>query len=135
MLNLVFGGDPVPKGRPRFTRGGIVYTPSKTRAYEKQIASLAKAQIVGHQPLNGPLRVDVVAYLHLPVSMSKKERLKALAFKTFPTKKPDIDNLVKAALDALNGIVWHDDSQICQLSMQKVYSLNPRLTVCVGSIG
>lgn len=34
-------------------------------------------------------------------------------------KKPDLDNLAKSVLDALNGIVWRDDAQVASLSMSK----------------
>lgn len=40
-LTIVIDGVPVPKGRPRFTKAGVAYTPAKTRAYEKQAAIIA----------------------------------------------------------------------------------------------
>jgi Holliday junction resolvase RusA-like endonuclease len=39
------------------------------------------------------------------------------------TKKPDIDNLTKAILDALNGIAWNDDAQVAQITAKKVWSI------------
>lgn len=39
-----------------------------------------------------------------------------------PTKKPDMDNVVKIVLDALNGFAWHDDAQVVDLSVMKVYT-------------
>lgn len=44
-------GQPVPKGRPRFTRGGFAYTPDKTRKYEKLVAGLAKTAMAGARRL------------------------------------------------------------------------------------
>lgn len=44
-------GQPVPKGRPRFTKGGFAYTPDKTRKYEKLVASLAKTAMAGRRRL------------------------------------------------------------------------------------
>ena len=134
MFQLVLLGNPIPKGRPRFTRSGIAYTPPKTRAYEKRIATAAQARMGKNSPFAGALRVDVIAYIPLPSSMRKKDKIAALSFKLLPAKKPDIDNLAKAALDALNGIVWYDDSQICQLSIQKVYAASGRLEIKVGEI-
>lgn len=41
------------------------------------------------------------------------------------TKRPDVDNMAKAVLDALNGIAWEDDSQIARLSITKEYAKEP----------
>lgn len=35
--------------------------------------------------------------------------------------KPDCDNLAKAVQDACNGLLWHDDRQICKLVVEKRY--------------
>lgn len=39
-----------------------------------------------------------------------------------PTKKPDVDNIVKIVLDALNGLAWHDDAQVTFLAVSKEYT-------------
>ena len=39
-----------------------------------------------------------------------------------PAKKPDIDNVAKAFLDAMNGTVYLDDTQVVELNIKKVYS-------------
>ena len=38
-----------------------------------------------------------------------------------PTKKPDIDNIIKAVLDALNGVAYKDDTQVVQVMATKKY--------------
>lgn len=48
------------------------------------------------------------------------------------TARPDIDNLVKAVTDALNGILWKDDSQIVSLSAEKRYGESGRITLLVA---
>ena len=40
-----------------------------------------------------------------------------------PVSKPDLDNMVKAVGDAMNGIAYSDDSQIVSLKARKVYAL------------
>ena len=55
-------GQPVPKGRPRFTKGGFAYTPDKTRKYEKLVASLAKTAMAGRPPFGCPVKVMVNAF-------------------------------------------------------------------------
>lgn len=49
-----------------------------------------------------------------------------------PTKKPDIDNITKAVLDALNKVAYKDDAAIVQFSVEKFYSDNPRVEVTIG---
>ena len=48
-----------------------------------------------------------------------------------PTTKPDIDNVIKAVLDGLNGVAYADDSQVVALSASKCYSDDPRVVVIV----
>ena len=105
---------PVAKGRPRFTRNGGCYTPAKTREYEEAIAAFAMPLFPS--PLCGPLRLDVVFYLHRPKALKKTDK------PAWHTKKPDLDNLIKAVKDALNGIAWIDDSQVCQIRAEKFYA-------------
>lgn len=111
MIKLNFDLEPVAKGRPRFTRQGHAFTPPKTRRFEAMIADLARGAYMG-TPLAGPLAVDVTFFLRAP-----KKRVR-----TFPSIKPDVENLAKSLLDALNGIVWQDDSLIVELHARKVYA-------------
>ena len=74
------------------------------------------------------LDVIITFYIRPPVSISKVKKnqnlLKAETWRV--VKKPDLDNLEKSVLDALNGHAWDDDNQISDLSSRKRYSLNPR---------
>ena len=45
----------------------------------------------------------------------------------YHTKKPDSDNLLKTVKDALEGTFYKNDSQICKVNMEKVYSDRPRI--------
>lgn len=129
-LSFTVPGEPKGKGRPRFTKQGHAYTPAKTRSYEAAVATLAKAAMKGHPPFLGACSVAVVAYMSIPKSWSKIGQLRARQGFVHPTKKPDADNVVKC-LDALNGIVWHDDAQAVDVLVRKRYSDNPRLEVSI----
>lgn len=136
-VTLIVPGVPVAKGRPKFARiGGFMraYTPKKTRDYENFIASIAHKTMSGKPPFECPLKVWVVIYQPIPQSFSKKQLSDALAGLLLPAKKPDIDNLAKAALDACNGIVWRDDALICKILVEKVYSDKPRLELTVAPL-
>jgi Holliday junction resolvase RusA-like endonuclease len=75
------------------------------------------------------LFVDI--YRPIPKSLSKKKRLEAIARTLRPTKKPDLDNLVKGIKDRMNKVFWHDDAQIVDMTVRKFYSENPRAVVKV----
>lgn len=50
------------------------------------------------------------------------------------TKKIDCDNLAKAILDSLNGIAYKDDSQVCELSVRKMYGEVPKVIVLLTEL-
>ena len=127
-VNFTIPGEPVAKGRPRMTRTGRAYTPSKTRLYEAHIQDLWRAKSAPTLPTGQPLMVFVDAYFSVPKSVSKKQRMQMEGAPHI--KKPDADNVAKAVLDALNGLAFDDDSRICVLSATKQYTLGePRVEV------
>lgn len=132
MIRIVLAGDPVAKGRPRFSRKtGHTYTPEKTRRYEDQLAWAAQVEMAGRPLLEGPLRLTFLSFIGVPASKSKKWREAALCGEIMPTGRPDWENLAKV-IDALNRIVWADDSQIVSGQVHKRYSDRPRTEITVG---
>jgi Holliday junction resolvase RusA-like endonuclease len=129
MIEFTIPGDPVGKGRARSTRSGVHYTPEKTREYEEMVGYLAKQAMIGKKPLTGACYARVMVYCSVPASASKAEQQRMLSGKKFPCKKPDIDNIIKAIFDACNGIVYHDDSQIVHLYVEKWYGVDAQTNV------
>jgi len=125
--------DPVPKGRPRFSKvGGFVrsYTPKKTSDYEASVREAAQ-QAMTREPLETPLAAFLYFRLPIPKSYSKKRIAACLSGLERPTKKPDLDNLAKSVLDGLNGVVYKDDSQLVSLHIIKVYDRNPGVNIMI----
>ena len=123
-MNYVVEGTPIGKGRPKFARRGkfvSTYTPTKTRTYEDTI-KVAARQAMTIEPLQTPVTVFVYISVPIPASYSKKRKQACLSGFEKPMKKPDIDNVSKCFLDAMNGIVYVDDVQVISLHMTKVYS-------------
>lgn len=130
-------GAAIGKGRPRFARRGahvIAYTPEKTKAYESEIKAAAMLAMAGNQVAMGAVYVDIVIHVEPPASWSKKRRAEALADVTFPMGKPDIDNVTKGILDAMNGIVYGDDKQVVQMTVVKRYFEPAGVVVRVGIV-
>lgn len=126
-------GAPVGKGRPRFTRDGRTYTPMKTKLYEDELRVRAKAALarVGGRLFEGPVKISICAHFPVPKSYPKARRNDCLMGVESPTKKPDMDNIIKT-IDGLNGIIFRDDCQVVCISAVKVYSEVPRVIYVIS---
>ena len=134
MISVTIPGVPVPKGRPRFTligRGASAhvrtYTPPETEAAEKALA-LQSRKYKPAKPLSGALRVDTIFVVPKPA------RVDASRSQFWPHVKPDDDNYRKLVLDALNGMFWHDDGQVCGGSSVKIYGHPPRTIIRISQL-
>ena len=109
-------GEPVPKARARVLSRGT-YTPKRTREAEERVRSyLAASRWWTRWPVQGRLRVE-------------------LLFFTTSKRRTDLDNLAKLALDASNGAVWVDDSQIDDLHIRRVrVPVNPSTVMVVWRV-
>ena len=133
-------GAPVGKGRPRAARRGagvVMLTPDKTAGYEALVAAAASnAMRAEAGPLfTGPLEAVLEMRIPIPASWSKAHKAAALAGTELPTSKPDIDNVVKAILDACNGVVFRDDAQVVMLVATKAFSDEPGVRVVIRECG
>lgn len=108
--------------RPRFTRTGHAYELQADKEYKQSIAAAYIDQCKGYMFADVPLEVAIYVTRALPKSRPKKLQSEP------DTYKPDVDNIAKAVLDALNGIAWHDDSQIVSLFIEKNCRLRSRET-------
>jgi len=134
MVTFKVDGTPVPKGRARYARRGnfiSTYTPEKTRTYETLIKDAAIEAMGSSEPLETP--VSLYLYIRVPIPKScTKKRLEAISNGSEkPTKKPDASNILKSVEDGMNGVVYHDDSQIINIHVTKVYSSLPGVDICV----
>jgi Holliday junction resolvase RusA-like endonuclease len=130
-------GDPKGKGRPRFSRAGKftrVYTDKQTLDYEALIKSFAAEAMGSTDPLETPVSVFLYIRHAVPQSYSKKRTEACLSGLEQPCKKPDIDNIAKTYLDAMNGVIFKDDTQVIDLHVKKVYSAVPGVDVMVMEI-
>lgn len=103
-------GKPKPKGRPRMTRRGRVYTPQTTLEAEADIASQYEGPV--HE---GPVAVTVNMWNDRQV-ISIEERPN---WENHSRLRGDIDNCIKLTLDALNRLAWLDDKQVVEIHAYK----------------
>mgnify|MGYP003652048603 CR=1 FL=1 len=131
VVNFCIDAPPVAKGRPRFsTRGGFVktYTPAKTSDWETVVRAEAVKAMGASDPLGAPVALSLRFYL------PKKAQEAAKLGQTKHTKKPDLDNFAKAVMDAFNGVLYVDDSQVVDLHVGKYYSDWPRVAVTLMEV-
>lgn len=119
-----------------------MFTPGKTVNYENLVRMAAWEAMVGtasnidpSRILSGPVQANLLIGVQIPASWSKKKQAQALAGEIFPTSKPDLDNSIKSAFDAMNGVVYKDDSQVVTTVCKKRYREAPGLWVTVFQIG
>jgi Holliday junction resolvase RusA-like endonuclease len=62
---------------------------------------------------DGPLKLTAIFYLQRPKSAKKRMR---------PHVRPDLSNFLKLVEDALNGLAFKDDAQVCVLQVAKEYA-------------
>lgn len=125
-------GEARGKMRPKASSFGghaRVYTPSKQVEYENWVRLCYEAAHPGAEPIGVALAASVEVMMPVPKSASRKKARRMLDGLEAPTKKPDLDNVAKSILDALNGLAYKDDALVCSLHAIKAYSESPKVVV------
>jgi Holliday junction resolvase RusA-like endonuclease len=134
-------GRVVPKGRPRVTKRGITYTPERTKEYEELVKYSFLSKYRNVEPSTKEFKARIVAYFEVPKSYSKKKREMLLPIEGITCSgagykgKLDLDNIAKSILDALNNVVYVDDSQVTLLLVYKLYGEEAKVEVELEEIG
>jgi Holliday junction resolvase RusA-like endonuclease len=134
-LNIFFEipGNIQAQERPKFsTQNGHARAvdPIKSRDF-KHFVKMVAAEHAPAALIETEIRLFVDIYRPMPkaISDSKKKRADAISGVLRPTKKPDLDNLVKGIKDGLSKVIWRDDAQIVEMTVRKFYSENPKAVV------
>lgn len=132
VVSFTVDGRPVPKGRPRVTQHGT-YTPKSTQIFESEIRT-AWLQL-GERPFEDGEALDVMVNAYYPIpsgtTKSKRQKLHLTPY----LKRGDIDNIIKAVLDALNGFAYKDDSAVFSVYGRKIYTAGePFTAVTISSV-
>ena len=153
-LHIVIPGEPHAQGRARFRawkakdgrQGVTAFDPAASRNWKataqqhmKDAASQRGVGLEGELSppclFQGPVSLNVVAYFACPKSLHLKRGVRP---RSWHTKKPDGDNVLKAIKDAAKGVLWGDDSQVCVACITKIVGEQgetPRLELLVRELG
>ena len=142
-LTLHVLGEPIAKqgwkSRVAGARGKQfvqTYRSAQTKSAHNNLRAQLIAQLPdGFTPLAGPLVVHELVFAFAPLkSMPKGKQRELAAGAEFPkATKPDLDNLEKLLWDAAEGVLYLNDSQICEKRhVRKVYGQRPGIRLVVG---
>lgn len=118
----------------RVGRGVRHFQDSATRGYEQAVGLAAKVAMGGREPFSGAVAGWLTFSMPIPASWSHRKAQDARLGLTLPSVAPDLDNLCKAILDGLNGVVFEDDKQVVKLCLTKRYADKGRVAVSFEEI-
>lgn len=144
-ISFIVPGKPRPLLRAKpvnMGRHASVYDPAENK-HARADVKLAAFNAMQKEPdgmLTGPLFANMCFWIPRPdnlrlknPSRCKPERVLA---SQFPAKKPDLDNYIKLVLDAIEGIVFQNDSAVCQIFARKPYTNEiPQSVVVISELG
>jgi len=130
-ITFVVRGKPEPKGSTRaFNSPGrrfpvVTSDNPKAKGWAATVALVAQ-QHAPPEPWDGPINIEIHFELQRPKSAPKRVVL--------PTKKPDLDKLIRCVLDALTNVFWLDDAQVTDVWARKKFGA-PGATITVWRAG
>lgn len=142
MNSVSFFVPGVPKAQPRHRarvmgNRAVMYLPSSSpvKAWKKLVAAAARKHYRRSLPLwEGPVGVTMKFVLPRPKQIQWKRKQGP---ELWSIGTPDQDNLEKAVYDALTGIAWADDAQVCRCVFWKVIgstSDEPGLSITIQQL-
>lgn len=127
-------GKPVPWARSRQS-GKRHFTSKEVSDYKQALGFAARsANLSEHRYemyFDGPVRVDLTVHIPIPKSWSKKKQKE---YYNFHPGRPDLDNYIKIVLDAMNDVIWKDDSQVQIVHAEKYYNKLPKIVVLIREL-
>ena len=115
------------------SKGKLRFTPAPQRQTMGILQVIAAEAMAGRPPLTGPVSMTVTACWAWPKSMSQRKRSALGA--NYRASRPDADNVAKLIADSLNGIVYLDDAQVCELRVRKIVSMTSFTRIVVEPLG
>ena len=112
-------GVPIAMPRPRFSKGRVYRDKDHAvHAWKQEINLACRLAFAGIDPIQGPVSLTAVFAMPRPNKMLARKYPDG---RFYHTAKPDTDNLIKAVKDAMTGIAYDDDAQVCAEYVTKYY--------------
>jgi Holliday junction resolvase RusA-like endonuclease len=130
-VTIRLDGVPVSWARARRNKQGNHFTAPKVEAFEASFKIAAMQAMKSRAPYDCALSLTATFYMAIPPSWSKRKQEDAGSGVCLPVGKPDLDNLLKGVKDAMNTVVYVDDSRVVDVVACKRYGLKPHVIVTV----
>lgn len=115
IFSCFIGGEPIPKGSwISAGKGKMRPDNKKSKPWQDLVSWTAKSN------LSGKMVADCAVSIHVHFYLTKKPSIPKS--REFPYTKPDLDKLTRGIMDALEGIVYKNDSQVCATDVRKFYA-------------
>ena len=119
---------PKPTPRPRLGVQGCFYVKgaNDNKQFFKRYVENKDIPLI-----TTPTEIECRSYLPIPKSMHSVDKILAELGFIYPTSKPDVDNLVKAYCDMIQGLILYDDALVVKMVSEKFYSVKPRIEIII----
>ena len=136
MIKFTIIGKPKALKRHRPSARGGYYDPSSK---DKKDILLQIANYRPKQPFAGDIRLSIRFTMPIPKSWYRTGKYKHLLKDKYKgirnhSTKPDASNMLKLYEDILQPDFYVDDSQICQIYVEKIYGERPNTAVIIEEI-
>lgn len=118
MISFSVTGQPVPQGSMKVINGHVIHTRGSALAAWRSAIAL-EARRAGAFPTRAPITLNMTFVVTKPRTVKRDN----------PTVPPDLDKLVRGALDALTAIAYVDDAQVIELTAKKIYGEYPGVSI------
>ena len=104
--------------------------PDWVRDRKKEIQKLYLDAASGAVFEDRPVYIKMYIYKKMPATSWSKKHKEEMHLKPAPIK-PDVDNVIKLYLDALNGLAYKDDAQVVSISAYKIYDYTDSVSLII----
>ena len=138
-IDCTVQGRPIPQGSLRSfankNTGGIV-TPQQPKVlkWRGDVRQAVEARYPGLEPREDAFTVSLSFYFRRPKSHTNSKGVLKWNAPLWHTQSPDTDKLVRSILDALTGVVWHDDKQVAFINASKYWSSHDHATIHIEAL-
>lgn len=127
--------DKFVKQRPKTNfYTGAIYTPRETKEREKMIADAFRIKNKEWVCDEGPIGMETLIQLKVPSKESNRKKAKMLIGEIWPTVKPDVDNVLKLVMDALQGVAYVNDKQVVDEHTIKIYGEENKIKIILRKV-
>ena len=134
LINMTVPGEPKPwqvwvkMSAP--TPGYLAF-----KAYQATIQVACKQEWGNKELIETAVEIHLEFIRSYPNNLPKREASRERRLKEALVRKPDLDNIVKAAIDGIKGIILKDDTVVTKLSAEKRFGPEPMTMITIKECG